>query len=78
MYGFTFNIFRAAIICQGIAARIALGQGKNKQAKVYATMRNALADLARELTQEAMKVDLQYAREASNAGLDFEGIRARL
>ncbi|KAF2029784.1 acyl-CoA dehydrogenase family member 11 [Setomelanomma holmii] len=58
-YGFAFNTFKGAIMCQGIAARVALGQGKNKQAKVYATMRNALADLAWEMTQEAMKNDLQ-------------------
>lgn len=65
-------------MCQGIAARVALGQGKNKLAKVYATMRNALADLAWELTLESMNSGLQYTGEAGNADQNFGRFKARL
>jgi hypothetical protein len=77
-YGIVFNTFRAAIVCQGIAARVALGQGKNQQANVYATMRNALAELAWDLTQEATRSSFELNVKGGFVDQDFEGVRARL
>ena len=50
-YGIAFNMFKSAIWCQGIAARIAMAQSKNKQAGRYAQMARPFAELAWKLTQ---------------------------
>ncbi|RDA87336.1 hypothetical protein CP532_2613 [Ophiocordyceps camponoti-leonardi (nom. inval.)] len=54
-WGMAFNTFRLAAVVQGIAARQAARQASSEQAKVYATTRGALAELAWQLVQEAAK-----------------------
>ncbi|PFH60625.1 hypothetical protein XA68_10636 [Ophiocordyceps unilateralis] len=52
-WGMAFNIFRAAAVAQGIAARQATRQASSEQAREYAAARGALAELAWKLVQEA-------------------------
>ncbi|RDA90135.1 hypothetical protein CP533_0752 [Ophiocordyceps camponoti-saundersi (nom. inval.)] len=54
-WGVAFNIFRLAAVVQGIAARYAARQASSEQAKVFATTRGPLAELAWQLEQEAAK-----------------------
>lgn len=52
-WGMAFSTWRNAGICQGIAARIALRQASSEKARHYADSRDALAELAWELTADA-------------------------
>jgi acyl-CoA dehydrogenase len=51
-WGMSFNMFRNAAICQGIAARRARRQASSEQAKRYADARDPTAEYAWELVQK--------------------------
>jgi acyl-CoA dehydrogenase len=50
-WGMAFNLFKVAGICQGIAARIASGQTKNREALSYAVASRPQAELAWTMVQ---------------------------
>lgn len=52
-WGMAFNLFKMAGVFQGIAARVARRQASSEQAKQHAERRNALADFAWEVAQDA-------------------------
>lgn len=52
-WGMAFNMFKAAAICQGIAARYAARQASSEKAKSHAVTRGPLAEYAFGLVGEA-------------------------
>lgn len=61
-FGIAFSVWKTAVMCQGIEARMVIGQAGSEQVAAYAAIKNPLADLAWKLTQYTNNAWQQSAR----------------
>ncbi|KAM3430498.1 hypothetical protein MY4824_007662 [Beauveria thailandica] len=61
-YGIAFSIWKTAVLCQGIEARMVTGQAGSDQVAAYAAIKAPLAELAWKLTQCSKSAWQQSAR----------------
>ncbi|KAJ4163558.1 hypothetical protein LMH87_005279 [Akanthomyces muscarius] len=61
-FGLAFSVFKLAVICQGIEARMLTGQAGSEKVASYAAVKNPMAELAWQLTQYSNRAWQQAAR----------------